>query len=335
MVYKRIMYLGYYLKGLDRERFMKFFNFTVKEKGASKVVLLTDILASSLKYNISILEYFQFNFYGLPEAERKKYAGTGFMYEYQLRMNPKNSRELLENKLHFLNHYSKFVNHGFSSLENLEKKAEIGESLLANPAGKIVLKGSSGQCGTGVEVRDSTDFTVTSLIKRLKETGNDLVEEYVVQHDELMRLSPSGLNTLRIITFLTDDNKVEYLGARLRITVDSPVDNMAAGNLAAPVNLRSGLVDGPAVYSDITKADEKIHPITKTAIVNFRIPFFKEALEMVEQAALLSEGNRSIGWDVAITNKGPELIEGNHNWCKLLWQLPVKKGLKNDLHIRT
>ena len=30
-------------------------------------------------------------------------------------------------------------------------------------------------------------------------------------------------------------------------------------------------------------------------------------------------------------NEGPELIEGNHDWCKLLWQLPVNKGLKHVL----
>jgi hypothetical protein len=52
---------------------------------------------------------------------------------------------------------------------------------------------------------------------------------------------------------------------------------------------------------------------------------------MVRKAAVLFPENRSIGWDIAITKDGPELIEGNHNWCKLLWQLPVKQGLKKDL----
>jgi hypothetical protein len=52
---------------------------------------------------------------------------------------------------------------------------------------------------------------------------------------------------------------------------------------------------------------------------------------MIKKAALLHPENRSIGWDVAITNNGPELIEANHDWCKLLWQLPVKKGLKHVL----
>ena len=63
-------------------------------------------------------------------------------------------------------------------------------------------------------------------------------------------------------------------------------------------------------------------------IVGFQIPFWKETLELVREAALLQTGNRSVGWDIAITDIGPELIEGNHNWCKLLWQLPVQRGLK-------
>ena len=51
----------------------------------------------------------------------------------------------------------------------------------------------------------------------------------------------------------------------------------------------------------------------------------------VKKAALLHPQNRSIGWDIVITAKGPGFIEGNHDWCKLLWQLPVKKGMKSVL----
>ncbi|HET6556569.1 MAG TPA: sugar-transfer associated ATP-grasp domain-containing protein, partial [Prolixibacteraceae bacterium] len=82
------------------------------------------------------------------------------------------------------------------------------------------------------------------------------------------------------------------------------------------------------IYSDITKPDETIHPITKQQIIGFHVPFWNETLQMIKKAALLHPENKSIGWDIAITANGPELIEGNHNWCKLLWQLPVKEGLK-------
>lgn len=331
MKVKRLLYLGYYLKELDWAKFNKFLNFVSKQHHKSRLSIITDVLTSVLKYNIAPIDYFLFRFYALSGQERSTYAGTGYLYEYQLIMNPKAARSVLENKIEFLIHYKDFIQHDHVTLQGLRSNPTFAKRILSNNSGKIVLKSSSGQCGHGVEVKNCKDFTSKTLEDRLKEMNNDLVEEYIIQHSSLMQLSPSGLNTIRIITQLSKDNNIEILGARLRISVNSPVDNLAAGNLAAPISIETGKVNGPAVYSDITKEEVTSHPVTGVPILGFQIPFWEETLEMVKNAALISKGNKSIGWDVAITNNGPELIEGNHNWCKLLWQLPAKKGLKAEL----
>jgi hypothetical protein len=59
---KRLLYLGYYLKQLDREKFHLFLGYTAKQTGKGKAAILADVVASVFKYNISILEYFQFRF---------------------------------------------------------------------------------------------------------------------------------------------------------------------------------------------------------------------------------------------------------------------------------
>ena len=200
--------------------------------------------------------------------------------------------------------------------------------MLNNGSGKIVLKSSDGQCGNGIEVRNTSDFDSSSLIAQLKKGDNDFAEEFVVQHPELMRMSPAGLNTIRVITQLNLNNEVDFLGARLRITINSSIDNLAAGNIAAPVDIKTGIVSGPAIYSDITKNDEYKHPVTGVKIPGFSIPCWEETLEMVTLAALKNKSNRSIGWDVAITQYGPELIEGNHDWCKTPLAVTCKKGSK-------
>lgn len=285
---------------------------------------------SVFRYNISIEEYYQFRFFQNRAEENSTYAGTSYMYEYQhqRKMNPPAYHAILADKTQFLKEYRAFVRHPFLTVQEIAEAPYKVEALLENPADKIVLKSADGQCGRGIEVRPSSDFTPEFLLQRLRETGNDFVEAFVTQHTDLMRLSPSGLNTIRIITQLDKNDQVHIIGTRLRITVNSVIGNLAAGNMAAPIDIESGKINGPAVYSDITKADEYQHPITGTEIVGFQIPYWKETLNMCKRAALVETNNRSIGWDVAITDEGPELIEGNHDWCKLLWQLPVKKGLK-------
>jgi hypothetical protein len=330
MKIKRILYFFYYLRELDKAKFRKFLRAAKTNSKMSLIGIYLDIIYSSFKYNISILDYFYFRFYNLNKQERSKWAGTGYMYEYQLLMNPKGAREILENKIKFLNHFTAFVNRDFADINQVKADRNILTKLLSNTSGRLVLKGSHGQVGKEVEVVKSIEYTPEKLIQAMKSKGYDLIEEYVVQHPALMELSPSGLNTVRIFTQLSP-NRVDILGARLRVSVNSPVDNMGAGNLAAPVDIETGIVNGPGVYSDITKTDSSIHPITGRPIINFQIPFWKEVLEMVKKAASFCTENRSIGWDIAISETGPELIEGNHNWCKLLWQLPVKQGLKKEL----
>ncbi|MFH5886335.1 sugar-transfer associated ATP-grasp domain-containing protein [Halalkalibaculum sp. DA3122] len=282
-------------------------------------------------YNVSILEYFQFRFFELSKQERERWAGMGQMYEYQLKMNPRNSRHILDNKTLFYKHYGDFFIHQVADVEDLENNPELAESILSNPSGKLVFKVSDGKCGAQVKIMNCEGFDRQGLVTFMKENNFGLVEEFIEQHPEMNRLSPSAVNTIRAITQLDDRGEVDILGCRLRISVNSSVDNMAAGNLAAPIDEATGRVSGPAVYSDITKPEQEFHPVTNVKIPGFQVPFWDEVLAMVHEAALAHPQNRSIGWDVVVTDKGPGLIEGNHDWCKLLWQLPVKKGLKSQL----
>lgn len=325
---KRVLYLGYYIKNLDKPKFKQFLNYVSETEKKSKLSIFTDIIISSLKYNISILEYFQFRFYKLNSEERKKYAGTGYMYEYQLAMNPKDKREILDDKRLFYKKYSTHVLHTTASLEDLKNDSSLAEKLLSKVSGKVVLKVSDGKCGAQVIILKSSEHTPASLISLMEKEGYDLAEEYIIQHPDIMKLSPSAVNTVRIFTQLNEKNEVELLGCRLRISVNSHVDNLAAGNIAAPIDDETGIITGPGIYSDITKAPESIHPVTRVKITGFQIPFWKETVELVKNAAKEHPENRSIGWDVVITEQGPGLIEGNHDWCKLVWQLPVNKGMK-------
>lgn len=328
---ERFLYLLYYLKNQSWSQFSKALSFASAEKKRSPSALVLESFYSSLKYNISPMEYFQFRFYKKDNAEKLDWAGTGYMYEYQLRMNPLQARMVLDDKTKFYRAYHRWMLHKVADIEDLKKVNGLGQELIHNRSGKLVFKEAHGKCGVHVLVKEAEGFTTESLLAFMGDNGFDLVEEYIVQHWELNRLSPSAINTVRIITQLNSQGQVELLGCRLRISIGSAVDNMAAGNVAAPIDERTGVVVGPGVYSDISKSLVYKHPLTGVEIGGFQIPYWPEVLNLAREAALVRPENRSVGWDIAIGERGPELIEGNHDWCKLVWQLPVNTGLKARL----
>ncbi len=114
--------------------------------------IIADTICCVYKYNISLKDYFCFRFFELNDAERSKWAGTGFMYEYQLKMNPKPARDILEDKILFLRHFHAFIKRRFRSLQELRLDQHIVGEMLANSSGRLVLKGSHGQVGAEVEV---------------------------------------------------------------------------------------------------------------------------------------------------------------------------------------
>lgn len=327
----RLIYLGYYYKQLDKSLFRKFSTYLLNKNAENRITLITKIIFNCLKYNISILEYFQFRFFEKSHAEKLEWAGTGHMYEYQLRMNPKGNRDVLDDKTKFYKAYHPFFVHKAADLAELKANPELVKMLLNSSSGKLVLKTADGKCGKGVQIIDTKNVQADTFLSEMEKDGFDLVEEFIIQHPDINKLSPSAVNTVRIFTQLTPDNQVEILGCRLRISVNSPVDNLAAGNMAVELDEKTGIATGAAIFSDITKEPKEIHPITGVKIPGFQVPMWNQTIDMVKKAALFNTANRSIGWDIVITEKGPGLIEGNHDWCKLLWQLPVNRGLKQLL----
>ena len=53
------------------------------------------------------------------------------------------------------------------------------------------------------------------------------------------------------------------------------------------------------------------HPVTKCPIVGFKVPMFKEAVDLVKEASKVVPEIGYVGWDVAIGKNEPILIEGN------------------------
>jgi hypothetical protein len=68
-------------------------------------------------------------------------------------------------------------------------------------------------------------------------------------------------------------------------------------------------------------------PGTERRFVGFELPDWDRVKELALSAAMVFPWARSIGWDIAISDHGPVLIEGNAHWSPSLLQIPAPRGL--------
>ncbi len=88
----------------------------------------------------------------------------------------------------------------------------------------------------------------------------------------------------------------------------------------------SGIINNN-VIDDYANVYDK-HPLTKKKFSDVKIKGVKEAFEMCMEAAKKVSQIRYIGWDVAFTEHGPLIVEGNeYPGCGLL-QFYKLKGKK-------
>lgn len=325
-----VNYMGYVAKNFSsraKKQFENDFKFVKQKKNISSIALYKDVISSSIRYNMSPLEFFKLRLYDKSPEERSQYVSARFIRKFQLQMNPAAYSDILSDKIKFLSHFKDLIGRKWSTLEIIRNNSSLAESFLNDEKGKIVLKNSRGMSGKEVKVIETKDLTFANLLKLMDDQNFDLIEEYIIQHDSLMNMAPRGLNTIRIISQL-QNNEVIIIGACLKLSIYNSIDNLNSGNVAMPVDIETGIVTDAGIFLDITKEDLKKHPLSGKDIIGFQVPFWKECIELVKKGALLTPQNRSIGWDVAVTNEVPLLIEGNHNWGHDIWQMSYRKGFK-------
>ena len=87
---KRLLYLGYYFKQMKWHLLKKFLAYTSKETKRSKTSLMLESIIDVFRYNVSILEYFQFGFYDKNTSKmylETNYPSLGFDFAKALTIN--------------------------------------------------------------------------------------------------------------------------------------------------------------------------------------------------------------------------------------------------------
>jgi hypothetical protein len=195
--------------------------------------------------------------------------------------------------------------------------------------GRAVLKPTTGKKGLAVSV-------IRDMSALERGTGADMIVSAFVQQGAYARsIHPGSLNTIRLLTIRPGSGEQAFVAAaihRFGGVATGPVDNFSAGGLVAEVDLESGRMSEAAqIGMGNTLLFRPDHPDSGVRIEGVQVPFWEQAKALVLHLCEMLPYLDYVGWDVAITEQGPVVIEGNSHPSLRFFQ--IYRSLLTDARV--
>lgn len=289
------------------KRFFRNLNIVHKESGKNRVWLFFSMVFSMFRYGIGYLDYMTFGFAYIGKDKRKTFMTMDDNLSLARRLNNPEANPTFVNKLNFNRTFKEYLKRDFADLqEGFEVFEKFCQGKTCFFAKEPESFGGLGVVKVELEGKDIKEVYKDLLSKRLY-----LVEEAITQHDEMNKLCSRSVNTIRIVTLLSDKGNANFVYALIRVgSGKNDVDNVTSGGMYTLLS-EEGEITHPA-FCDKTVSYYSEHPYNGFKFIGFKVPYFKEAVELCKKAAKVEPRMRYVGWDVAITPEGPVLVEGNN-----------------------
>lgn len=211
-------------------------------------------------------------------------------------------------------HTDDWISQEITTVDSLQ--SFIAVLLQSSGSNSIFIKPTVSSGGHGImringHSREVSQTELSSLFSKVIK-GAYIYQDEVSQHPDLSIINANTLNTIRIDTFKAPGRKPEIISAYLRIGRSKDwVDNLAAGGFRVGIDVEKGKLRRIAT-SNLSHGGSFIthHPDSGVKFEDFIVPFFSDVKSLaIEAADCLPKS--LIGWDIAVSERGPVLIEGN------------------------
>lgn len=287
--------------------------------------IIIDMFYCVVRYQTTFEHYAQYDYRILKASERKTIMTEPKSAMLSRAFNSQDHRDVFDDKEKFAAFFAGDIGRDWIDLRN-STDDEVTAFLHAHP--KVIAKDPGGVGGGGIEVFDSADIDdVPAWRRRVEEAGMMLVEQFLEQHPEMLRLYPGSVNTLRIVTYAHPDRGVLVLARVLKIGNGGVIDNYSGGGMYTMLD-EQGRALHAAYDGDGTVFE--LHPSTGVRIEGFQVPLWQEVVDFAKDLALRIPEMPYIGWDIAVTPTRPIVIEGNHN-TGVFQSRPAVSGTRTGL----
>lgn len=331
-----ILYIFKRLKHIDWKAMHNKIDSIHEKTNMSKFSIFMDMQKCARRYGAGYMDYDLFEMYNLTDEQRDTYLTRGRNNTLVTKYCDKSYLHYFMNKDEFNTKFNKYLKRDWVKVNGTAKEEVISfmqkhKTFMAKPI--------DGGCGHGIEKININDYSsLDEVYNKLTEEGKNFeLEELIKQHEEVSKIYPDSINTVRVVTIVTTEDGSSILSipenerkniklvphiicAYFRIGNGKFVDNFNSGGMVAPVNEKTGIVSQVAI--DKQKNVYEKHPQTNTIIKGFKFPYWNDVLELCKEACKEVPEMGYVGWDVAITPEGPLFVEGNEFPGHDIYQLP-------------
>ena len=171
------------------------------------------------------------------------------------------------------------------------------------------------------------DMDATELLASLS-SSDAVIEERIRQSSEMAAFHPGSINTVRVTCFACKDGRHITASVFRTGRGQSVVDNVGAGGIAAEIDVSSGIVVSCGLDENLGTYEK--HPDTGTEFRGFRLPDWAGALDYVGKLMALVPECKCVGWDLAHTDDGWTVVEGNPFPSLTITQMSNGVGLTKE-----
>ncbi len=311
---------------------------------------------AKLRFGLGPRMHSMYGLAGIPVTEWKEFQHHKDLQAVLKLLNPEEKRNITKDKLLFSLHCD---THGFPSIQTVysdppdqstsdaEQREAFGRCI--DPVTvDLFFKLMDGAHGYGafIATRNNSgwlycdDSGTTSDLYEFCRKRQGIGRGWIVQpvlktHESLREISSSrALSTARVNTCFTPEGP-EILFSVLRLARGSnQTDNFndgRNGNMVAEIDIASGKL-GPARGS-LSKdypcmSSFSVDPDTGHPIAGRLVPYWEEIKALLLKSQATLPELKTLGWDVAITNQGPFIVEANSNYGGESTQVAYGRGLK-------
>ena len=280
-----------------------------------------------VRYGWNLDEYFMFRFSRLSHKGRQEFVSET-QREYLCKtVNPQAMHRIFTNKGETYRHFLKYYQRDACAVEDWGRD-EDSFAKFVEKHDKYLIKPLNGAMGSGVRLIQGKSMEEMKQLLESKYPSGFLAEELIQQNGKMAVLHPSSVNTIRIATFRIGD-EVQIIQPFVRMgRGEDIVDNAAQGGIFATIDIETGII---TETSDELGNKYVVHPETGVPIVGYAIPEWEEALALAKELSGVMPECRFVGWDLAYTDGGWVVVEGNSKAQFICFQIATQRGYRKKL----